>query len=200
MRFLALSVLAALAACKKEDIQVYRLAKPPDSLPSTPQAGMPSGHPPVGAAMGALPPELAAGSASRASLEWKGPAGWTEKPGSGMRRASFVVPGTAGPADMSVVSLPGDAGGVLANVNRWRGQVGLSPWDEAAFQAAVETLKAPAGAFAVVDLPGSGQRMLAAILQKDGETWFFKLLGPDKTVAAAAPAFKAFLAGVAPAT
>ena len=206
MRTIALTALLTLAACKKEEIQVYRLAKPADSgspaaAPAAP-AGLPEGHPAIagGGPMGGMPPEMtAAASASPSSLKWKGPAGWTEKPGSGMRRATFVVPGEAGPADLSVVSLPGDAGGVLANVNRWRGQVGLPPWDEAGFKADAQTVKAPAGAFTLVDLPGSGQRMLAAILQKDGETWFFKLLGPDKTVAAAKAAFKAFLAGISPA-
>lgn len=206
MRPLALAALLTFAACKKEEIQVYRLAKPADSgaaaAPAAPAApaGLPEGHPALGAgaAMGTLPPELAAAAASPSSLRWKTPGGWTEKPGSGMRRATFVVPGNAGPADLSVVSLPGDAGGALANVNRWRGQVGLAPWDESAFRAGAQTVKAPAGPFTFVDLPGSGQHMLAAILLKDGEAWFFKLLGPEQTVAAAAPAFKTFLTSVSP--
>ncbi|MBI3299243.1 MAG: hypothetical protein HYZ75_13830 [Elusimicrobia bacterium] len=174
MIFLLAAALLLASACKKDEIQVYRVAKPADAV-GAPVAGM----------MG--------------SLSWPAPAGWTAKPGSGMRRATFVVPGAAGPGDLSVVSLPGDAGGPLANVNRWRGQVGLPPWDEAALRAAAEPVSSPAGAFTVVDLPGASQRMLAALLTRGGETWFFKLVGPDATVGAAKPAFKTFLSGVKPA-
>lgn len=43
-----------------------------------------------------------------------------------MRVASFKVQNDAGQqADVSVIPLPGRAGGDESNVNRWRGQVGL---------------------------------------------------------------------------
>ena len=109
-----------------------------------------------------------------------------------------MVTGAAGPAELSVISLPGDAGGELANVNRWRGQVGLESWDEAALRKAAETVASKAGNFTMVDLAGSSQRMLAGMALRDGESWFFKLLGPGETVGAAKPAFKAFLASVSP--
>jgi hypothetical protein len=69
-------------------------------------------------------PEAAAGTAS--GWTWSVPAGWRVGPARDMREATFF----AGPADavecwISVLS--GDAGGMLANVNRWRGEVGLPP-------------------------------------------------------------------------
>jgi hypothetical protein len=60
--------------------------------------------------------------------EWTLPAGWNEQPGSGMRAATISIPAADGPLELSVLSLPwtGSAeAGVLANVNRWRRQMGL---------------------------------------------------------------------------
>ena len=60
-----------------------------------------------------------------AQLTWKLPEGWKENPPSEFRVASFKVEDKA---DVSVVPLPGAAGGDLSNVNRWRGQVELPPY------------------------------------------------------------------------
>lgn len=195
--FLAVTLLA-LAACKKDEIQVYKIAKPTEApeAAAAPHAHEDHAAPAAGAGMGALPPEMSVvATAAPASLIWQAPAGWAAKPASGMRRATYLV---SGAADMSVISLPGDAGGDLANVNRWRGQVGLEPWDAAAFKKAAETVVSRAGNFTMIDLAGSSQRMLAGMMMREGETWFFKLLGPDQLVGAAKPAFKSFLASVSP--
>jgi hypothetical protein len=62
--------------------------------------------------------------------KWTAPAGWSEQPASGMRFATLVVPGEP-PLEVSVSSLGMPAEGreeyILANVNRWRGQMGLPP-------------------------------------------------------------------------
>ena len=216
MKTLAAALLLTLAACRKDEMSTYSVAKTPDqpaaAHPAGPHShdgvphaaaaaapqGLPEGHPPIGAAMmpGGTSEFDAMATAAPASLKWKAPAGWAEKPASGMRRATFAVPGGAGPADLSVISLPGDAGGELPNVNRWRAQVGLGAWDAGAFAKAAEKVKSPAADFTVVDLAGPAQRMVVGMAVRNGETWFFKLLGPDATVGAAKPAFKEFLGGV----
>lgn len=62
--------------------------------------------------------------------KWTAPAGWAEQPASGMRFATLTVPGEP-PLEVAVSSLGMPAEGredyLLANVNRWRGQMGLSP-------------------------------------------------------------------------
>ncbi|MFO0810720.1 MAG: hypothetical protein U0746_18990 [Gemmataceae bacterium] len=63
------------------------------------------------------------------------PPGWTEQPvppGS-MRVAAFRVGTSADgkPVDVTVIPLSGQSGGLLANVNRWRGEVGLANLAEA---------------------------------------------------------------------
>ena len=44
-----------------------------------------------------------------------------------MRLASFNAPYGNGIADISVTNFSGDGGGLKANVNRWRKQLGMEP-------------------------------------------------------------------------
>ena len=127
-----------------------------------------------------------------ASLVWQAPADWQNKPGNAMRKGSYA----AGGAEVAITAFPGDVGGVLANVNRWRGQVGLDPLDDAGLAQATQSIDSNGLHFVVADAgPASkgGQRILAALLPWQGSTWFFKLSGPDDAVEQAKPAFLAFL-------
>ncbi|HXC01355.1 MAG TPA: hypothetical protein VNU49_01800, partial [Opitutaceae bacterium] len=176
---------ALLASCRDERITTYRV---PKDAPS--------------------PAVAAPATSGTADITWTLPAGWTTEPDpSGMRKGSFLVSGAGGAkADMSVTAFPGDVGGDLANVNRWRGQVGLAPIDDAALAQTVQTIDAPAGKFSFVELSGAPKpvRMLGAWLQQPDRRWFFKLLGDDALVTAQRDAFMAFLKSVsfaaAPAT
>ena len=70
-----------------------------------------------------------------------------------MRLASFKATAPNGKeTDVSIVSLPGIAGGDLANVNRWRGQVQLGPIDEDTLAKSAEHVQANGHDFLVVDL------------------------------------------------
>jgi len=130
------------------------------------------------------------------------PPNWQEKPLSPMRLASFKAIAPNGKeADVSIVSLPGIAGGDLANVNRWRGQVKLGPTDEDALALSAEHIKANGHDFLVVDLVSEGpigdqnekQRILAAILDENDRSWFIKMTGEDQAVASQKSAFTDFL-------
>jgi hypothetical protein len=91
-----------------------------------------------------------------------------------------------------VITLPGPAGGELANVNRWRGQIGLPPVDEASLQKSRTTVKAPAGTVSVYDFSSEGAppaRMVAGLLSARGNSWFVKMVGDPGPVASARPDF-----------
>ena len=91
--------------------------------------------------------------AQGAPLQYTLPPNWQEKPLSPMRLASFKATAPNGKeTDVSVVSLPGMAGGDLANVNRWRGQVKLGPIDEDTLAKSAEHVKANGHDYLVVDL------------------------------------------------
>lgn len=57
-------------------------------------------------------------------MTWTVPEGWKHEPGSGLRFATFRI-GTDNLLELTVIGLGGEAGSLLANVNRWRNQIGL---------------------------------------------------------------------------
>jgi hypothetical protein len=133
------------------------------------------------------------------ALRWKLPKGWTEGEAGGMRYATLkpTISGNSnGKIDISVVVLPGEAGGELANVNRWRGQIGLAPIDEPALASARKPIKTPAGTVSVYDFTSDGQaksRMIAGLLLANGNSWFLKMVGDSSAVGAARPDFMHWL-------
>lgn len=171
------STLLALG-CSRDEVQTYRIAKE-SAAPTPPMAMAP------GAAE--LPPPPAGGG-----LKWALPQGWSEEKGGGMRFATLKAP-VPGKVDISVVVLAGAAGGELANVNRWRGQIGLPPIDEKALGAARREVKTKAGTVALFDFTSEGaskSRMVTGLLSTpNGSTWFLKMLGDADPVAQAKPEF-----------
>ena len=60
-------------------------------------------------------------------FKWSAPKSWNLKENtSSFRLASYDVPYLNSKADLSITKFPGDAGGIQANVNRWRKQLNLS--------------------------------------------------------------------------
>ena len=130
-------------------------------------------------------------------LTWSAPASWTAKPPSPMRKGSFAINGAEGEGDLSIISFPGEAGGIVENLNRWRGQLELEPLPAADMAKSATTLAQGAFRFTVVDYTGTQNgvptRLLGAVLPFENETYFFKLTGPDALVAREKPAFVEFL-------
>ncbi len=176
-----LIIATLLAGCGQDDVQVQRVSKDPGAQAQ------------VKALQNSTPQSSARATPT---LEWKLPTGWEETTPGEMRFASFRVKGEDGKtADVGVFPLPGMAGGDLENVNRWRGQVGqpaITEEDRAKAALAVSIDGQPAQVYEMAgENAGSGDknRILAAILRKEGVAWFFKMTGPDALVAAQKPAF-----------
>ncbi len=161
-----------------------------NDLPRTPSAEIPL-------AAETMPPEpmnsMRVQAAPGASLLWSAPAGWHDKPGSAVRRGSYSLDGGA---EVAVTAFPGDVGGVLANVNRWRGQAGLAPVDEPGLASATTALESHGLHLIVCDASTGAAPVVAALVPWNGGTWFFKLTGPAEAVARAKPEFIAFLGTV----
>jgi hypothetical protein len=195
----AFSLVAAaaallLAACGEERVASYRVPKEKD--PELPMAAADAGAQPAQAA-GPSMADTSVPTAGGDSLVWQAPAGWVPKAASAMRKGSFSVPGAGGEADLSITAFPGDVGGELANVNRWRGQVGLTPLGPEGLDASVSRFSANGLAFTLVDLTGQGdpgaKAILGAIVPFGGSTWFFKLSGTGALVGGSKAAFVDFL-------
>ena len=81
---------------------------------------------------GPAPTAAAAASPPRPRLRWLCPRVGRRCPAGQMQVAKFAVPEHDGAkAEVSVSVFPSDTGGTLANVNRWRRQLGMSETDEA---------------------------------------------------------------------
>lgn len=125
-------------------------------------------------------------ASKEAVLTFDVPESWAESDGSSMRIASYEAPLEGfEPADFSITRFPGDAGGITANVNRWRQQIGLRPWSDSQVNSNQETLEVGELDFVFFDLKpqtdsekeGLKERILAAIVKYDGKSWFYKLRG-----------------------
>ncbi len=185
---LALALLALLPACREAKVAHYRVPKEtPPPAPALP--------PPVTASE----PDMASTAVPTGSGQfvWTAPAHWTAKPAGAMRKGSFAINGNGGEADLSITAFPGDTGGLLANLNRWRGQIALAPLGEGQLEPALQHLDANGLHFDIVDFAGTAggapTRIIGAVLSQPGETWFFKLMGPDALVAGEKRAFVEFL-------
>jgi hypothetical protein len=114
--------------------------------------------------------------------KWPGAEGWTAVPPSSMVLAAYNV---GGKANVTVTSFPGNVGGLLGNVNRWRGQVGLSPISEGEMSQFTKQVTLPDGAKATaVEVAGGEKVNYILVVPRNGTTWFYKILGEAKTVAA----------------
>ncbi len=157
----------------------------------------PSAAPAVADTQPSRAPETTASGAPAGKPQWEVPSGWQELPATQMLLAKFQIAAAGGKAEITVSRFPGDVGGVPANVNRWRSQIGLSPLplDEAARLAG--PLDVPGGKAMLVDISGdkSGQkiRLIGVIVPRDGQTWFYKLLGDDAVAEREKAAFLKFV-------
>lgn len=95
-----------------------------------------------------------------------------------------------------------NGGGLLANVNRWRGQLGLAPMAESNLHKQLQTFDVPGGRATLVDMSGrearSGQkaRLIGAIVERGSRTWFYKLMGDAQVVEQEKGPFTKFVGGV----
>lgn len=89
--------------------------------------------------------------------------------------------------EVTVAAFPGDVGGVLANVNRWRNQLSLEPITDAKLPENVQVINTQGSFGGVVDVTNAqtNQRTIATvILGGAGMSWFVKATGPSDPVGA----------------
>ncbi|MFO0910232.1 MAG: hypothetical protein U0794_18130 [Isosphaeraceae bacterium] len=140
-------------------------------------------------------------------LKFEAPATWkSTPPQSQMRRAQLKiepVKGDEDPAELIVFAFPGGAGTVDANVERWQRQFrdkeGNPPRAEVKVVKGknVESTRVEiAGHYFPSNFPGQPKqpdrenyRLLGAIVLTDDTGYFLRLVGPEKTITAAKPAF-----------
>jgi len=158
-------LLIFLTSCNNDKIEVYRIPK--ESL----NVAMEQGN------LVPLAPEH--------PVQWVKPDGWSEQPISEMRLGSFKVDGPDGTsADISVVAFPGEAGGLVSNINRWRAQLELPALEEKQLPETIQQKEIQGAPAFFVDLQSAKNsskpsRILGAVFQRPSRTWFVKMTGPS---------------------
>jgi hypothetical protein len=134
---------------------------------------------------------------------WTVPPGWKETAPGAMLLAKFAVAGEGGArADVNISRSEGDGGGVLPNINRWRGQLGLAPAAEGDLGQFSGPLDVAGARAILVDMTGTdvktGQpaRVIGAIVLRAQEAWFYKLMGDSALAAREKDSFIRFVQSV----
>lgn len=150
-------------------------------------------------------PEEPEGDTGALAFTYEAPAGWNEQSPSSMKLLSLAI---GSPpelvSELSVSAFPGDVGGQLANINRWRRQVGLGPISEEAAADFIQDVTVSDIEGWQVDFTGpegSGEnggaaRVVTTAVFQDGQTWFFKLVGNDAALEDELENYDAFLKSV----
>ena len=164
-------------------------------------AELPPSHPPINS--GSIASSKVAASAPNSNSgkpTWQVPAGWHEVDAGEFLVAKFLVAGEAGAqAAINVSMSAGDGGGLEANVNRWRGQLGLPSLSAAEVASSVQALDLPDGKAMLIEMNGTdartrqASRLVGAIVPKGAQTWFYKLMGNQAVVDREKKAFTTFV-------
>ncbi len=123
-----------------------------------------------------------AGAAENTAGPWKVPFGWTfdatPKP---MRIATYVAPTSSGNVEVAVTRFPEKVGGELANINRWRGQMGLPTIDAAGLEATITRFSAAGFEGYETRIESEkGVMMASAVFDKSSNhTWFVRATAKD---------------------
>ena len=136
---------------------------------------------------------------NKLNLTWDLPDTWVPSKGHSMRLASFDVPFSRGVGDLSIVSLSGSSGGLLANVNRWRGQVELKPITESDIlttSSVGESKIGPYRVFKMINDNNNGKAIIAAVLPTGEKTFFIKLTTDIQGISELEPSFKKFCSSI----
>lgn len=190
----AAAILLCLSGCEKPEPVTYTIPKEDRSvaMPGAAENTAPVAEP---GRMQVLP-GMAEAAEAAPELSYTVPEPWEEFPARSVRKANFRVSDESGSAEIAITVFPGDVGGQLANINRWRSQIGLDAIDADGMEAITRPITISDHNSTLVDLQGAEQSILGGILSFHGNTWFFKMQGAKGTVAAQAAQMEAFLASV----
>ena len=132
--------------------------------------------------------------------KWNVPPQWVETPPRAMVFKGFEVAGDKGAkAEITVSFFQGTVGGLLANINRWRGQISQPQIDDSQLDGVTEPVATLGGSGTMVDFTGADAktsqpaRLVGVIVPHGENTWFYKLMGDAKVVKGQKDSFVQFV-------
>lgn len=187
-----------MISCGEEQIEEQQVPKGSETVPDAP-AMSPAPPPPSGEQAGS-PDGDGSPEEPGAADPWVVPVGWTLVPGERpMRVATYEAPGPDGPVEVAITRFPGNVGGELANINRWRGQMGLPAIDESELESVIERFEASGYDGYQARIEGDDMHMLAAGVyeQANDRTWFVRANVAPETTDELAPQVFGFARSIA---
>ena len=122
------------------------------------------------------------------------PPDWKPGPVTGMRKACFRMQADGQAIEVTVIPAGGD---LLANVNRWRGQLKLDPLDQQQLTESSRDVNAGKLSGKYIAIPGASETILAAIFPDALKgSWFVKLRGDNKLADSQQEAFQSFVSSL----
>jgi hypothetical protein len=152
------------------------------------------------AAMVAVPLPPSAGEVTTTGetlpFTYEAPAEWQSAPPTQFSVVSMAI--TDGEETASMTITPA-MGGILANVNRWRGQAGLPSIEEAELPELLDPIEAGELTILYADVEGAQRSILGGVVPVESGTFFVKLDGPPRLVKDEVERFRKFLGTFRPA-
>jgi hypothetical protein len=179
--------LLLLTACEQQVAESYTIPKEKSAVTTTTQSDKP--------AMQVLP-GMQSFADSASGISYQTPDSWTEFPPSSIRKANFTIDNASGTAEVSITVFPGDVGGTLANINRWRQQIGLSSIDQLSLNENISSIIISNHQGYFTKLEGNTESILGGILPFHGSTWFIKMQGDILAIDEEVDTFKSFLSSI----
>ncbi len=178
---------------------VPRPAAPADPASDGSPANAPATSPaPVNPSSGMVVlPGMEDAASSVRTPDWIVPESWDELPPTAIRKGNFRIQEEGGTVEITVTVFPGDVGGLEANVNRWKQQIGLAPTQPPLLEEAIESVEVDGQPAFFVDLLSpqnpSGAGILGAVIPRGERTWFVKMIGDQAILSNQESELRAFL-------
>jgi len=162
---------------------------------ASPRPAMPGGMIPPG--MGRPDPREGAPAAERPADGAKGrsespfdkPAEWTEVPPKQFQLARFTVGEGEQAAEIAVSRAGGER---AANINRWRGQLGLNPLSPEELKETGQPFEVGTKKGELIEIVVEDRALLGVMIPDGGQSWFIKLTGHAALAAKERSRFEAF--------
>jgi hypothetical protein len=160
------------------------------------------------------PSASAAAAGDDLKITWKNPEKWVPTAaGSVMQKARYLTPPAEGDKEGATLTVfyfgPGMGGTVEANIDRWIGQfknvvpTTIKKGERTKDKLTIHTVEVPEGVFEAGMMGGTPDQgpkpawgMIGAVVEAPSGKYFFKLVGPKKTVATSKQDFDTLLESI----
>lgn len=158
-----------------------------------PAAAMPSGMPPMAGPHAGpdrpTPAPAAAKDEQASDIKFEKPAAWIQVRPKTFTIAAFEV--IDGKKQLSV-TISRAGGSKVANVNRWRGQLGIGPLSDEEVAKALQKITVGSRSGELVEMKNDEQTLIAVMIEDGDQTVFVKMMGDSELAAKERQNFDAF--------